>query len=472
MKQDKKALYESIMNIIAKEIKKVLNESVDAVHPHQEWYNYCFDALQESINRGEIGSDDNIDDNIYALIEFVLPNIDELPSNPDDLSEEDYAELEYWLKEAWTNVEFDEEDNEESEFEEVDESVKGKGKHINESFTLDDDLRQILRDFRTNIDMSRFYKNSFIDGENYEPHLQRIIDTYDPYVEEVIGFITCPDLSYAEQNIKRIAQDNEWENGTEANMVVDFLYDLYNWCEEYGLGKEVKKSLNENKFIAIEDHFLGDPYDSFHQKEKTTYRVVTAETYADLKRGYKIKKTRWGGNEEIPVGYNHEYSVLGTGFTREEAEAFLPSKQYAPRKTKISTDADYIVYAIGMGKMNAAGKTKFDWSIYDDNSAKTAKIFMGDWSMLWGSEDSGLNIGDKLCVVDNDTQKKLSGAPDEIIDICDCNPEAFAEMIRNNPRWARKCKRPSYQFGKRTDGLPWREFGQMYSIKGIESVEE
>jgi len=347
---NKKNLYNKIMESISKEVKKSLNESVDAQHPHQEWYNYCFDALQESINRGEIGSDDSIDDNIYALIEFILPNIDELPSDPDDLSEEDYAELEYWLKEAWTNIEFDEEDNEEynafdicreildyygieeddsnwigvsdideyldeyypdmsddnrwfvhdrmekfvnvdsyhsvryendeeSEFEEVDESIKGKGKHINESFTLDDDLRQILRDFRTNIDMSRFYKDSFIDGENYEPHLQRIIDTYDPYVEEVIGFITCPDSSYAEQNIKRIAEDNEWENGTEANMVVDFLYDLYNWCEEHGLRKEVKKALNENEFVAIEDHFLGDPYDKY-QKEKTTYRVVTAETYA------------------------------------------------------------------------------------------------------------------------------------------------------------------------------------------------
>lgn len=377
MKQNKKALYESIMNIIAKEVKKALNESVDAQHPH-----------------------------------------------------------------------------------------------LNESFTLDDDLRQILRDFRTNIDMSRFYKDSFIDGENYEPRLQRIIDTYDPYVEEVIGFIACPDSSYAEQNIKRIAQDNEWENGTEANMVVDFLYDLYNWCEEHGLGKEVKKSLNENKFIAIEDHFLGDPYDKY-QKERTSYRVVTAETYADLKRGYKIKRSKWGRDEEIPVGYNHEYNVLGTGFTREEAEAFLPSKQYAPRKTKISTNADYIVYAISMGKMNAAGKTKFDWSIYDDNVAKTSKIFMGRWSMLWGSKDNtGLNIGDRICVVDNDTQKKLAGAPEEIIDICDCNPEAFAEMIRNNPRWSSMCRRPSYQFGRRTDGLPWGEFRQMYSIKGVESVEE
>lgn len=143
-----------------------------------------------------------------------------------------------WYFEHWTEL-----DNEEDpEFEEVDESVKGKGKHINESFTLNDDLRQLLRDFKLGVDMGRFQEVSLVDDETVEPSLQRIIDTYDPYVEEVIGYLTCPDSPYVEQNIKNLAQDNEWENGTEANMVVDFLYDLYDWCLSHGLGKGINES--------------------------------------------------------------------------------------------------------------------------------------------------------------------------------------------------------------------------------------
>jgi len=34
-----------------------------------------------------------------------------------------------------------------------------------------------------------------------------------------------------------MAEDNEYENGTEANVIIYFLEELYSWCQHNGLEK-------------------------------------------------------------------------------------------------------------------------------------------------------------------------------------------------------------------------------------------
>lgn len=86
-------------------------------------------------------------------------------------------------------------------------------------------------------------------------------------------------------------------------------------------------------------------------------------------------------------------------------------------------------------------------------------------SFLCGSPGS-LKVGDKVFCVDNDTQKKLSGAPDKIDAVCKCNIEDFRKVFRET--YPEICKSPKRAFGKVSDGLPWtNRMGQIYSIKGV-----
>ena len=43
--------------------------------------------------------------------------------------------------------------------------------------------------------------------------------------------------------------------------------------------------------------------------------------------------------------------------------------------------------------------------------------------------------------------------------------EDFVEQFRKE--FPNMCKRPSVSFGRKIDGIPWADFGQMYSIKGV-----
>ena len=155
--------------------------------------------------------------------------------------------------------------------------------------------------------------------------------------------------------------------------------------------------------------------------------------------------------------------------TKDKAAEYLDYKEKKVKKGKINKgDADYIVWCMSIGKMNPAGKTTYDWSIWEEWKNDDAEIYIGSkWasaSFLIGAKGS-LKVGDTVFCVDNDTQKKLSGAPSTIVDVCPCNKEAFQTKIRE--LMPTQCKRPTRAFGKITDGLPWGKFGQMYSIKGV-----
>ena len=211
---------------------------------------------------------------------------------------------------------------------------------------------------------------------------------------------------------------------------------------------------NEDKeWIAISVTTAADLY---HSKDSTTQRVVTVDTYQEMKekghtKGYMTIKSI----EKLSPVCN----------SKEQAMEFLDVPQKKMKKGKIKKgDADYIVWCIASGNMNAAGKTNWDWNFWEE--WKDNEIYMDNfgWSFLIGAPGS-LKVGDKVFCVDNDTQKKLPGAPNEIAAVCKCNLEDFRETFRKG--WPNKCKRPTRAFGKVSDGLPWQRMGKFYSIKGV-----
>lgn len=196
--------------------------------------------------------------------------------------------------------------------------------------------------------------------------------------------------------------------------------------------------------------------DHIHKKETTTQRVVSYETYLDMKETGHTK------------GYMEIVSIEALSpvcSSKEAAMNYIDAPKRDSRKSKIDKgSADYIVWCISSGGMNPSGKTKWDWNFWDE--WKDAYIFIDRTgrSFLFGAEGS-LKVGDKVCCVDNDTQKKLSGAPYEIKAICKCNIEDFRTTYRKE--FPSLCKRESFSFGRKVDGLPWTKMGQIYSIKGI-----
>ena len=214
----------------------------------------------------------------------------------------------------------------------------------------------------------------------------------------------------------------------------------------------INEKLNAQKWVAISVTTSStNGWD--YGKETTSERVVSYETYQNLKRG----ETK---------GYRKVVSVETLGpvcSTKVEAMEFLSGKQQNKRKSEIDKgDADYIVYCISSGKFNPSGKTSFDFSIWDEN--RELYYDSRHRSILFGAPGS-LKEGDTIFCVDNDTNKKLSGAPKRIDMVCKCDLDEFRKKFRE--KYPYLCKSPKYAFGKVSDGLPWSRMGQMYSVKGI-----
>ena len=214
----------------------------------------------------------------------------------------------------------------------------------------------------------------------------------------------------------------------------------------------INEKLNAQKWVAISvTTRSNDGWD--YGKEITSERVVSYETYQNLKQG----KTK-GYREVVRV------DTLGpVCSTKLKAMDFLTPKETNKRKSEIDKgNADYIVYCISSGKFNPSGKTSFDFSIWDEN--RELYYDRRRQSILFGAPGS-LKEGDTICCVDNDTNKKLPGAPKRIDMVCKADLDEFRTKFRE--KYPDLCKSPKYAFGKVSDGLPWSRMGQMYSIKGI-----
>lgn len=218
----------------------------------------------------------------------------------------------------------------------------------------------------------------------------------------------------------------------------------------------INEAKEDQKWIAV----AVTTADSFYSsKEKTSQRVISVDTYLDMKEKGHTK------------GYMTIKSIEKLSpvcSTKERAMEFLDIPQKKMKKGKIDKgNADYIVWCISSGSMNPSGKTKWDWNFWEE--WKDNEIYMGRGgagiSFLMGAPGS-LKVGDKVFCVDNDTQKKLSGTPKEIQAVCKCNIEDFRKVFRET--YPNRCKSPKRAFGKVSDGLPWTyDMGQFYSIKGV-----
>lgn len=230
-----------------------------------------------------------------------------------------------------------------------------------------------------------------------------------------------------------------------------------------GIINYINEQKNDTQWVAIEittaDHFNG-------KKTHTSQRVVSYDTYQDL-----IYKGYTKGSAKII-----NIDILGSPSRNKEiAMSYIDAPKRTKRKSEINKgNADYIVYVISCGKFTPSGNTKFDWNIWD-NIAKTngAEIYTNKYgnSFLYGAPGS-LKVGDTLCCVDNDTLKKISigsipCAVEHIFNVK--SKDDFVEQYRK--AFPDHCTRPSIQFGKKSDGLPWSNgkyrFGQIYSIKGV-----
>ena len=224
--------------------------------------------------------------------------------------------------------------------------------------------------------------------------------------------------------------------------------------------KTILDYINEKKenqeWIAISVTTAADIY---HSKDSTTQRVVSYDTYREMKEKGHTK------------GYMTIKSIEELGpvcKSKEAAMEFIDVPQKKMKKGKINKgDADYIVWCISSGSMNPSGKTKWDWNFWEE--WKDNEIYMGRGgagiAFLCGAPGS-LKVGDKVFCVDNDTQKKLSGTPSEIKAVCKCNIDDFRKVFKET--YPNFCKPAKRAFGKVSDGLPWtRDMGQIYSIKGV-----
>ena len=116
-------------------------------------------------------------------------------------------------------------------------AVKNAIKNINESLSGSDyvEVEQIIRVLVDNQAQLNKLINKY--GEPTR-EFERILNVYDEYVLDVFyDILESDDYEWTAERAKRMAEDNEWENGTEASMIVNFLTDI---------ADEINININEN----------------------------------------------------------------------------------------------------------------------------------------------------------------------------------------------------------------------------------
>jgi hypothetical protein len=227
---------------------------------------------------------------------------------------------------------------------------------------------------------------------------------------------------------------------------------------------QVSKSSGE-KWIAIEI----ETQDSFsHGKTHVNQRVVSEKTYNEL---YTTGHTK---AHAVVVSLRKLGPYCSTSAAASDYLDKAPKKQ---RKTKIDKgDCDYIVYGISLGKLTPGGNTYFDWNIWEEVEKRkdpTCFYVIGHGrsgiNFLMGADDGSLKVGDTVVAVDNDSLKKFPGfgwrsnKVDAIISVN--SKDEFVKKFRKN--FPNECSAPKRSFGRMLDGIPWKYFSMIYSIKGI-----
>lgn len=67
------------------------------------------------------------------------------------------------------------------------------------------------------------------DGDDMKPEVSKILDTFDEYAEDVLWTVLNARSAHdAAERVKDMAEDNEYEMGTEPVHIIDMLEDIAN----------------------------------------------------------------------------------------------------------------------------------------------------------------------------------------------------------------------------------------------------
>jgi|GEM_PF-6390703 len=88
-------------------------------------------------------------------------------------------------------------------------------------------------------------------------------------------------------------------------------------------------------------------------------------------------------------------------------------------------------FVLSIGVINPnTGKTQFDWGIYDTFWNNNMHAFLAGYCLIFSSSESNFEIGEKVTLRNNDSQRKIKDV--SIIDKCICSREALLNMLLKN----------------------------------------
>lgn len=177
--------------------------------------------------------------------------------------------------------------------------VKNAIKNINESLSGSDyaEVEQIIRTLVNNQEQLNKLINKY--GEPTR-EFERILNVYDEYVLDVFyDILESDDYEWSAERAKRMAEDNEWENGTEASMLIDFLTDVAN-----EINVNINESVNES-FNQSNRDILENIYDVLANNSQYTTAADFADMFPDMEINYD--------DEVISLG-NGKYLLLRDSF--------------------------------------------------------------------------------------------------------------------------------------------------------------
>lgn len=109
--------------------------------------------------------------------------------------------------------------------------------YLNESMSTRDlaDIEDVIREIsQLSKKIDIYDKISDEKGEGPSKEMSKILDRYDPYMEDVLLLVAEDDMTPADaaKEIKRMAEENERKEGTEPYFALDFLQELLRFLQK------------------------------------------------------------------------------------------------------------------------------------------------------------------------------------------------------------------------------------------------
>lgn len=196
-------------------------------------------------------------------------------------------------------------------------------------------------------------------------------------------------------------------------------------------------------------------------------RVVSTYIYEEfLKNGHTRALSEIENIEELgPVTKNRDEALdCVYDFYKENRGYKGRSYMQTKRKSKIKTNADFIIWCTSAGKMSKTGTSYWKWKLWDEYPDYEIYFDFYGRRFLIGPKGS-LDVDFNVYCVDDSNQKQLTQAPEKIIGVSRCDLNDFVEEYKK--LFPKRCKQPVRAFGKVTDGLPWSDFGNYYLIDSL-----